>query len=94
MPVTKLLSSEARNKASLAISSEVPIRPIGTAAARPALTCSTCSSVEPRPSRIGVSLTEALRPPCDWGAKHMKRIEETKARGEMDVIEAASRSNG
>jgi DNA-binding HxlR family transcriptional regulator len=24
---------------------------------------------------LGVSLSEALRPLCDWGAKHMKRIE-------------------
>jgi hypothetical protein len=37
MPVTKLLSSDARNTAALAISSELPNRPIGTAAMRPCL---------------------------------------------------------
>jgi DNA-binding HxlR family transcriptional regulator len=28
---------------------------------------------------FGVSLTEALRPLCEWGSKHMKRIEARKA---------------
>ncbi len=28
---------------------------------------------------FGVSLTEALRPLCDWGTKHVKRIEATRA---------------
>ena len=33
---------------------------------------------------FGVSLTEALRPLCEWGARHMKRIENAKAEvGEM-----------
>src|SRR5262245_24276152 len=27
---------------------------------------------------FGVSLTEALRPLCDWGTKHMKKIETTR----------------
>jgi DNA-binding HxlR family transcriptional regulator len=31
---------------------------------------------------FGVSLTEALRPLCDWGATHMKRIESRKDQGE------------
>jgi DNA-binding HxlR family transcriptional regulator len=31
---------------------------------------------------FGVSLTGALRPLCDWGAKHMKRIGERKSQGE------------
>ena len=41
IPVTKLLSSDARNTAAFAISSELPIRPIGTPAARFALNCPT-----------------------------------------------------
>lgn len=28
---------------------------------------------------FGVSLSEALRPLCDWGREHMRRIEEAKA---------------
>jgi DNA-binding HxlR family transcriptional regulator len=31
---------------------------------------------------FGVSLTAALRPLCEWGTKHMKRIEATKSDGE------------
>ena len=31
---------------------------------------------------FGVSLTEALRPLCDWGSKHMKRIEAGKTQGD------------
>jgi DNA-binding HxlR family transcriptional regulator len=30
-------------------------------------------------TRFGVSLSEALRPLCDWGREHMGRIERTKA---------------
>ena len=31
---------------------------------------------------FGVSLTEALRPLCEWGTTHMKRIEARKDQGE------------
>src|SRR5438067_10512091 len=31
---------------------------------------------------FGLSLTAALRPLCEWGSKHMKRIEASKARGD------------
>jgi DNA-binding HxlR family transcriptional regulator len=31
---------------------------------------------------FGVSLTEALRPLCAWGTKHMKRIEARKTRAD------------
>ena len=31
---------------------------------------------------FGVSLTVALRPLCEWGTKHMKRIEARKSQGE------------
>lgn len=31
---------------------------------------------------FGISLTAALRPLCEWGTKHMKRIEATKSDGE------------
>ena len=31
---------------------------------------------------FGISLTVALRPLCEWGTKHMKRIEATKSDGE------------
>jgi DNA-binding HxlR family transcriptional regulator len=30
-------------------------------------------------TRFGVSLTDALRPLCDWGSRHMRRIGATKA---------------
>ncbi len=30
-------------------------------------------------TRFGVSLSEALRPLCDWGREHMSRIEKAKA---------------
>lgn len=43
IPVTKLLSPHARNRAALAISSDVPIRPIGTGATRRVLNCSRSS---------------------------------------------------
>jgi DNA-binding HxlR family transcriptional regulator len=33
---------------------------------------------------FGVSLREALRPLCEWGATHMERIESRKARGDAD----------
>jgi DNA-binding HxlR family transcriptional regulator len=31
---------------------------------------------------FGISLTVALRPLCEWGAKHMKRIDARKREGE------------
>jgi DNA-binding HxlR family transcriptional regulator len=31
---------------------------------------------------FGISLTVALRPLCEWGTKHMKRIEARKSHGE------------
>ncbi len=31
---------------------------------------------------FGISLTAALRPLCEWGTKHMKRIEATRSDGE------------
>jgi len=43
---------------------------------------------------FGVSLTVALRPLCEWGAEHMARIEEGKARGETKACEAAARPLG
>jgi DNA-binding HxlR family transcriptional regulator len=43
---------------------------------------------------FGVSLTESLRPLCEWGAKHMKRIEETKAQSETQAGEIAALLNG
>jgi DNA-binding HxlR family transcriptional regulator len=39
---------------------------------------------------FGVSLTVALRPLCDWGSKHMARIEETKSIGEAETCEATA----
>jgi DNA-binding HxlR family transcriptional regulator len=39
---------------------------------------------------FGVSLIEALKPLCEWGAKHGKRIEETKTQ----AVEIAARLNG
>ena len=59
-PVTKLLSSEARNTATLAISSASPIRPIGTCDARPALICSSSPGELARPSTPGVSIGPGL----------------------------------
>jgi DNA-binding HxlR family transcriptional regulator len=38
--------------------------------------------VEYSVTMFGVSLMEALRPLCDWGSKHMKRIEARKTRAE------------
>jgi DNA-binding HxlR family transcriptional regulator len=37
---------------------------------------------------FGVSLTEALRPLCDWGRRHMNRIAAAKADG--DAVTAAA----
>jgi DNA-binding HxlR family transcriptional regulator len=42
---------------------------------------------------FGVSLTEVLKPLCEWGAKHMKRIEETKAQSETQAVEIAELLN-
>jgi len=52
-----LLSSEARNVAAFAISSGLPILPIGTADKRPSLNCSFCSSVSNRPHQNLVCLS-------------------------------------
>ena len=38
---------------------------------------------------FGVSLTEALKPLCDWGSRHMARIEEAGGPGEAKADEAA-----
>jgi DNA-binding HxlR family transcriptional regulator len=35
---------------------------------------------------FGISLTVALGPLCDWGAKHMARIGKTKAKSEALVV--------
>ena len=35
---------------------------------------------------FGVSLTEALRPLCEWGTQHRVRIEASKAQGELNPI--------
>jgi hypothetical protein len=61
MPVTKLLSFEARNNAASAISSDLPIRPIGTAATKLDLSCSTPSGVDAWSSMIGVSTGPGLK---------------------------------
>src|SRR5580704_14192248 len=45
MPVMKLLSSEARKETALAISSEVPRRPMGTALTMAALNWAVCSAL-------------------------------------------------
>lgn len=34
---------------------------------------------------FGVSLTEALKPLCEWGSKHMKRIHASKAHSEVQA---------
>jgi DNA-binding HxlR family transcriptional regulator len=36
-------------------------------------------------TQFGVSLTEALRPLCEWGSKHMKRIEAKKAQFDLQA---------
>jgi DNA-binding HxlR family transcriptional regulator len=41
-------------------------------------------------TRLGGSLTEVLRPLCEWGTKHMKRIEARKTQGDMIAAQAAS----
>jgi DNA-binding HxlR family transcriptional regulator len=33
-------------------------------------------------TRFGVSLCEALRPLCEWGGEHMKRIRKSKTRSQ------------
>jgi DNA-binding HxlR family transcriptional regulator len=35
---------------------------------------------------FGISLKIALGPLCDWGTKHMARIEKTKAKGEASAV--------
>jgi hypothetical protein len=61
--VMKLLSSEARNVAAFAISSGLPIRPIGTLATRLAFTCLLSSSV----------CTAVLKMVVSIGPWHMSR---------------------
>src|SRR5271169_95098 len=60
VPVTKLLSSEARKTAPLAISSGVPSRPNGTLATRLAVNCLLSSSLCPSPLRPGVLIGPGL----------------------------------
>jgi len=36
-------------------------------------------------TRFGVSLLEALRPLCEWGGEHMKRIQKSKAKAKSQV---------
>ena len=48
--------------------------------------------VEYSMTAFGVSLTEALRPLCDWGSKHMKRIEARKTRAETISSTDAARN--
>jgi DNA-binding HxlR family transcriptional regulator len=43
---------------------------------------------------FGISLIEALKPLCEWGAKHMKQIEATKAQSETQAGEIAALLNG
>jgi DNA-binding HxlR family transcriptional regulator len=42
---------------------------------------------------FGVSLSNALRPLCDWGNEHMIRIERTKAYGEVRAEAKAALSS-
>src|SRR3984885_15995908 len=60
MPVTKLLSSDARNTPALAISSDVPMRPIGTEDTRPAVICWSWSGFWAKPLTPGVSIGPGL----------------------------------
>ena len=38
-------------------------------------------------TEFGVSLTEALRPLCEWGSKHQERIEAAKGEAEAKAAE-------
>src|SRR3979490_2278468 len=60
MPVMKLLSLDARNRAAAASSSGRPSRPMGVAAAKEAFAASACSFVLNCPSMIGVSVAPGL----------------------------------
>src|SRR6476659_1574862 len=60
-PVMKELSSEARNVTAAAISSGLPLRPIGICEANWAAACSACSGVRPVVvSKAGVSIGPGL----------------------------------
>src|SRR5450631_4167099 len=60
-PVMKELSSEARNVTAAAISSGLPLRPIGICEANWAAACSACSGVRPVVvSKAGVSVGPGL----------------------------------
>ena len=60
MPVMKLASSEARKETALAISSGVPMRPMGTPLMSPALSWAVSPTVCPRRSMAGVSMGPGL----------------------------------
>src|SRR5262249_41174048 len=60
VPVRKLLSSDARNKAAFATSSGLPSRPIGIMVSRPERACSTCSFVSPTLFQNGVLIGPGL----------------------------------
>src|ERR1700686_3550899 len=60
IPVTKLLSSEARNTTAFAISSGCPNRPIGTVAIMAALNCLISSAFFPKELIPGVSIGPGL----------------------------------
>ena len=38
---------------------------------------------------FGVSLKEALRPLCEWGAEHLGRIEETRSKVDPEAVQAS-----
>jgi len=40
-------------------------------------------------TRFGISLTEALRPLCEWGTQHMKRIEAIKNQSSANATREA-----
>jgi DNA-binding HxlR family transcriptional regulator len=44
-------------------------------------------------TRFGISLTEALRPLCEWGTQHMKRIEAIKTHGSMHPAREVSKQS-
>src|SRR6266702_3968549 len=60
-PVTYELSSEARNATAAAISSGMPLRPIGVCVVNCATACSACSAVRPVVvAKAGVSIAPGL----------------------------------
>jgi DNA-binding HxlR family transcriptional regulator len=38
---------------------------------------------------FGISLKEALRPLCEWGAEHLVRIEKTRGQADLEAAEAS-----